>query len=112
MGGIFLATSGTKVPGRLPWARSGSSGRISARSRRGCYHLGQAQRGQGRLDIASGLVVFILVAAGEPRLLGGFMPAASIIPVGDAIIVLRRNGPKGDWVDDASGRTSRTARFG
>ena len=27
-------------------------------------------------------------------MLGGFMLAASIIPVGDAIIVLRRNGPK------------------
>ena len=45
-------------------------------------------------DIASGLVVFVPLAAGEPRLLGGFMLAASIIPVGDAIIVLRRNGPK------------------
>lgn len=49
---------------------------------------------KGVRDIASGLVVFILLAAGEPRLLGGFMLAASIIPVGDAIIVLRRNGPK------------------
>ena len=44
---------------------------------------------KGVRDIASGLVVFILLAAGESRLL-----AASIIPVGDAIIVLRRNGPK------------------
>ena len=49
---------------------------------------------KGVRDIASELVVFILLAAGEPRLLGGFMLAASIIPVGDAIIVLRRNGPK------------------
>ena len=49
---------------------------------------------KGVRDIASGLVVFILLAAEEPRLLGGFMLAASIIPVGDAIIVLRRNGPK------------------
>ena len=49
---------------------------------------------KGVRDIASGLVVFILLAAGESRLLGGFMLAASIIPVGDAIIVLRRNGPK------------------
>ena len=49
---------------------------------------------KGVRDIASGLVLFILLAAGGPRLLGGFMLAASIIPVGDAIIVLRRNGPK------------------
>lgn len=49
---------------------------------------------KGVRDIASGLVVFILLAAGEPRLLGGFMLAAAIIPVGDAIIVLRRNGPR------------------
>jgi hypothetical protein len=49
---------------------------------------------KGVRDIASGLVVLILLAAVEPRLLGGFMLAASIIPAGDAIIVLRRNGPK------------------
>ena len=49
---------------------------------------------KGVRDIASGLVAFILLAAGVPHLLGGFMLAASIIPVGDAIIVLRRNGPK------------------
>ena len=49
---------------------------------------------KGVRDIASGLIVFILLAAGEPRLLGGFMMAAAIIPVGDAIIVLRRNGPR------------------
>ena len=49
---------------------------------------------KGVRDIASGLVAFILLAAGMPHLLGGFMLAASIIPIGDAIIVLRRNGPK------------------
>ena len=49
---------------------------------------------KGVRDIASGLVVFILLAAGNPGLLGGFLLAASIIPVGDAIIVLRGNGPK------------------
>ena len=49
---------------------------------------------KGVRDIASGLVAFILLAAGVPHLLGGFMLAASIIPIGDAIIVLRRNGPK------------------
>ena len=49
---------------------------------------------KGVRDIASGLVAFILLAAGVPHLLGGFMLAASIIPIGDAIIVLRRNGSK------------------
>jgi hypothetical protein len=33
-------------------------------------------------------------AAEVPRLLGGLMLAASIIPIGDAIIVVRRNGTK------------------
>ena len=49
---------------------------------------------KGVRDIASGLILFILLAAGEPRLLGGFMLAAAVIPVGDAIIVLQRNGPR------------------
>ncbi|TDD18299.1 DUF4267 domain-containing protein [Nonomuraea diastatica] len=45
-------------------------------------------------DIVSGLFVFILLAAGTTQLLGWFMLAASLIPVGDAMIVLRSNGPK------------------
>jgi Domain of unknown function (DUF4267) len=49
---------------------------------------------KGVRDIASGLVVFILLAAGKPGLLGGFLLAASIIPAGDAIIVLRGHGPE------------------
>jgi hypothetical protein len=49
---------------------------------------------KGVRDIASGIVVFVLLAAGSPRILGGFMAAASIIPIGDGIIVLRGNGPK------------------
>jgi hypothetical protein len=49
---------------------------------------------KGVRDIASGVVALILLAAGMPHVLGGFMLAASIIPVGDAIIVLRRGGPK------------------
>ena len=49
---------------------------------------------KGVRDIASGLVALILLAAAVPHLLGGFMLAASIIPIGDAIIVLRHNGPK------------------
>jgi hypothetical protein len=45
-------------------------------------------------DIASGLFIFILLAGGSPHLLGWFMLAATGIPVGDALIVLRSNGPK------------------
>lgn len=42
----------------------------------------------------SGLFIFILLAAGSPRLLGWFMLAATGVPVGDALIVLASNGPK------------------
>jgi hypothetical protein len=49
---------------------------------------------KGVRDIASGLFIFILLIGGTTHLLGGFMLAASVIPVGDAVIVLRSNGPK------------------
>ncbi|MER5361197.1 DUF4267 domain-containing protein [Streptomyces sp. NPDC002785] len=45
-------------------------------------------------DIASGLFILILLAGGSPHLLGWFMLAATGTPVGDALIVLRSNGPK------------------
>jgi hypothetical protein len=49
---------------------------------------------KGVRDIASGVVVFVLLAAGRPHILGKYLAAASIIPIGDAINVLRHNGPK------------------
>jgi hypothetical protein len=49
---------------------------------------------KGVRDIASGVVVFVLLAAGPPRILAGYMVVASMIPIGDGIIVLRGNGPK------------------
>jgi len=49
---------------------------------------------KGVRDIASGVVVFVLFAAGKPQILGGYLAAASIIPIGDGINVLRHNGPK------------------
>ena len=49
---------------------------------------------KGVRDIASGVVVFVLLAAGKPHVLGRYLAAASIIPIGDAIIVLRGNGAK------------------
>jgi hypothetical protein len=45
-------------------------------------------------DIASGVFIFILLVAATPQVLGWFMLAATGIPVGDALIVLRSNGPK------------------
>ena len=49
---------------------------------------------KGVRDIASGLFVFILMAAGATHLLGWVILAATIIPLADAIIVLRHGGPK------------------
>jgi hypothetical protein len=49
---------------------------------------------KGVRDIASGVVVFVLLAAGKPHILGRYLAAASIIPIGDAANVLRHNGPK------------------
>ena len=45
-------------------------------------------------DIASGAFVFVLLVAATPQVLGWFMLAASGIPVGDMLIVLRNKGPK------------------
>ena len=51
-------------------------------------------------DIASGVVAFVLLATGKPHILGRYLAAASIIPIGDATIVLRRDVPKATayWV--------------
>jgi hypothetical protein len=45
-------------------------------------------------DIASGILIFIVLAGATPHLLGWCMLAAAGMPVGDALIVLRSNGPK------------------
>lgn len=45
-------------------------------------------------DIASGIFIFILLAGATPHLLGWFMLAAAGMPAGDALIVLRSNGPR------------------
>ena len=49
---------------------------------------------KGVRDIASGVVVFVLLAAGKPHALGRYLAAYSITPIGDAINVLRGNGSK------------------
>ncbi len=48
---------------------------------------------KGVRDIASGLVVFVLLAA-APHVLGWWMLAMAIIPIGDALIVLRHGSSK------------------
>lgn len=45
-------------------------------------------------DIASGPFIFILLASDKPHVLGWVMLAACIIPLGDALVVRRNNGPK------------------
>ncbi len=45
-------------------------------------------------DVTTGLCTFILLAAATPHLLGWFMLATALIPTGDALIVLRSNGPR------------------
>ena len=49
---------------------------------------------KGLRDIVSGLFVFLLMASGPPRLLGEFMLVASLIPLGDAAILLRSGGTR------------------
>jgi len=61
--------------------------------------LGQPSAGaylrvKGIRDIASGLFVFILMAAGATHLLGWMILAATIIPLADVTIVLGSGGSK------------------
>jgi hypothetical protein len=49
---------------------------------------------KGVRDIASGLFTFILLANHAPHVLGAFIAAAAVIPVGDAAIVLRSGGTR------------------
>ncbi|MBV2365114.1 DUF4267 domain-containing protein [Streptomonospora nanhaiensis] len=45
-------------------------------------------------DIASGLIILLVLAAGTPQLLGWLVLIATGIPVADGLIVLRAKGPK------------------
>jgi hypothetical protein len=49
---------------------------------------------KGVRDIASGIFLWILLANRAPHPLGAFMAAASLIPIGDAVIVLRSGGTR------------------
>jgi hypothetical protein len=49
---------------------------------------------KGVRDIGAGLIAVALILGATPRALGWFMLAAAVIPIGDALIVLRYRGPK------------------
>lgn len=49
---------------------------------------------KGVRDITSGLVVFLLIAIAGYRVLGGWMLVMTLIPTGDAVVVLRSGGSK------------------
>ena len=49
---------------------------------------------KGVRDVVSGIFIVILLANRAPHLLGAFVAAASLIPVGDAVIVLRNGGTR------------------
>jgi len=49
---------------------------------------------KGMRDIASGIFIAILLLNRAPHPLGAFLVAASLIPVGDAVIVLRNGGTR------------------
>ncbi|BBX03011.1 hypothetical protein BST36_04635 [Mycolicibacterium moriokaense] len=56
--------------------------------------VGAYMRVKGIRDIASGLIVIILIAAGATHLLGWVILAATLIPIADAAIVLGSGGAK------------------
>jgi Domain of unknown function (DUF4267) len=49
---------------------------------------------KGVRDIVSGLVTFLLIAIAGYRVLGGWMLVMTLIPIGDAVVVLRSGGSK------------------
>ena len=79
IGARFLLAPSTAAPGLAPADGGKADPYLSVK---------------GVRDIASGLIAVILLAARMPHVLRWFELAASTIPIGDAIIVLRSNGPK------------------
>jgi hypothetical protein len=49
---------------------------------------------KGVRDIGSGLIAIALILAATAHVLGLFMLSAAVMPIGDALIVLRYQGPK------------------
>jgi hypothetical protein len=57
-------------------------------------HLRAYLSAKGIRDIASGLFAAILIAYGSAHVLGWFMLVATLIPIADAVIVLREDGER------------------
>ena len=74
-----VAAAGFGVPSEMPASGGGVTPWLHAK---------------GMRDVASGLFILILLANQAPHLLGVFMAAASIIPLGDAAIVLLSGGTR------------------
>jgi hypothetical protein len=85
--GIIFIGERFLVAPSLAAASYGVPASTEARSRAYLY-------AKGVRDIASGLFIVILIAYGAAQPLGWFMLAASIIPIGDAAIVLRHGGSR------------------
>lgn len=45
-------------------------------------------------DLASGTFILVLIIAAQHQVLGWFLLVATVIPLGDAVIVLRSKGPR------------------
>jgi len=87
-------------PGHHCHRRPLSAGASCCRRRVWRLHRGE-RRGAGAYlsakgvrDIVSGLVVFLLIATAGYRVLGGWMLVMTLIPIGDAVVVLRSGGSK------------------
>ena len=91
--GCWAQASSSSAPGSLSRPRSRQLGTGSPTSSGPGSDPYLAVKGVR--DIASGVVTFVLLATGKPHILGRYLAAASIIPIGDATIVLQRHGSKG-----------------
>ena len=106
-------THGATVPTKIGYGLSGLLGAsiiiigarflVKPQAAAAGYGVPNEQGGQGSdsylavkgvRDIAFGLVTFVLLAAEKPHILGRYLIAVSIVPIADATIVLRGNGPK------------------
>jgi hypothetical protein len=67
---------------------------------------------KGVRDIASGVVTLVLLAAGKPHILGRYLAAASIIPIGDATHSAAAQRPEGNRLRGARHHRGRHARHG
>lgn len=82
IGGRFLVAPSVAAAGYGVAVAQGSKG------------VGAYLSAKGVGDFISGVFVFILIASGTPHVLGLIIAAAALIPIGDAVIVLRNHGSR------------------